>query len=413
MRRILPIVLTALALLAAGGATTPVAAEPSATEASGAEAALTGVGQIEAGDEHTCAVVTGGQVRCWGYNFFRELGNGNTVASGFPTAVLTPSGAGNLTGVTQVSAGANHSCARLSSGQARCWGYNGDGQLGVGDTAAQTLPVVVKGPGGTGRLTGVAQVAAGTKHSCARVTGGQVRCWGLNADGQLGIDSLAPSTTPVVVLAPTGSGPLTGVTQLAVGQNFNCARRSTGQVVCWGNNSSAQLGDGSTADRDRPVFVRNADNSGRLTGVRQVAVSRFYACALLTNGQARCWGFGFGPFPLAVLKADNTPLTGITSISAGADHLCFRLSNGRLRCRGANAQGQLGDLTNTARATPVPMVNTAGTSAATGVTAVAAGARHTCARLGTTQVICTGANDFGQLGAGPGPATARPIGVRR
>lgn len=404
----------ALTLVATSLATGPIPAASAATP--GAEAALTGVTQIEAGDNHTCAVLTNGQARCWGYNIFRQLGNGLLTSTGIPNAVLTPSGTGNLTGVTQVSAGGNHSCARLSSGQLRCWGFNGDGALGANDEDPHNLAMVVKAVGGAGRLTGVVQVAAGWNHTCARVTGGQVRCWGGNGDGQVGDDSTTQRNAPVVVTAPTGSGPLTGVTQIAAGLNFNCARRSDGRVVCWGNGNSAQLGDGFASDRDRPVFVRNSDNSGQLTGVRQVAVGDFYACALLTSGQARCWGAapgGTSAFPLAVLNANSTPLTGITSIAAGTDHVCFRLSNGRLRCRGDNASGQLGDLTLTPRPTPVSMLNTAATAPVTGVTSVAAGARHTCARLTTAQVICTGTNDNGQLGAGPGPGTARPIGVRR
>jgi alpha-tubulin suppressor-like RCC1 family protein len=410
MRRLLS--LTLLVLTAGTGVVTaPVAAQPAP------EAALTGITRLEAGDDHTCAVTTSREVRCWGHGGWRQLGNGLTSSPGIPNAVLNTAGTSPLTGITQVSAGGAYTCARTATGQARCWGYNQDGQLGVGDQAVHTFPVIVKGVGGTGRLSGVTQVSAGWNHACARVGGGQVRCWGTNNKGQIGDDSMSLRTTPTTVLAPTGTGALTGATQLTSGIYFNCARLSTGRVACWGSNVGNQLGDGSDDDRDRPVYVRNSANTGPLTGVRQVAAGGYFACALLTNGQARCWGSvpsGASALPAGVLNANGSgPLTGITSISAGFSHVCFRLETGRVRCLGANGVGELGDLTTSYRNNPVLMTNTAGTAPATGVTAVTAGEHHTCARLNTGQLMCTGANDVGQLGAGPGPNTARPIGVRR
>lgn len=382
----------------------------------GPEAALTGVTQLEAGEDHTCAVLTTQEARCWGYGGWRQLGNGLTSSPGIPNTVLNATGSGPLTGITRISAGSSFTCARLSNGQARCWGYNQDGELGVGDQAPRTFPVAVRGVGGTGRLTDVAEVSSGWNHACARVAGGQVRCWGANNKGQIGDDSISPRSAPSVVLAPTGSGPLTGATQIATGIYTSCARLNTGQAVCWGNNANYQLGDGTNSQRNRPVFVRNPANTGPLTGVRRITVGDFFACALLTSGQARCWGNvpnGSSTLPAGVLTAGGGPLTGIASLSAGYGHVCFRLSTGRVRCLGKNDVGQLGDLTTTFRNQPVGMVNTAGTSPVTGVTAVAAGQGHTCALLPTAEVMCTGANDLGQLGAGPGPSTARPIGVRR
>ncbi len=273
--------------------------------------------------------------------------------------------------------------------------------------------MVVEGVGGTGRLTGVTQVTVGWNHTCARVTGGQVRCFGANLDGQIGDDTNTLRSSPTVVLAPTGPGPLTGVTQISAGLYSTCARLNTGQAACWGNNANYQLGDGTNSDRDRPVLVRNSANTSPLTGVRQVAVGHSYACALLTSGQARCWGSlpgtGDTPLPVGVLNGNGSdPLTDITAVSAGIGHTCFRLGNGRVRCLGSNSSGELGDLSKTFRPSPVLMVNTAGTSPVTGVSSVSAGDNHTCARLNTGQVICTGANYVGQLGAGAGPDTRAP-----
>ena len=422
MRRTL--LLLALTLVATGVGTRPALAgppapapAPAASATAAPEAALTGIRSLEAGDDHTCAVLTSGEARCWGAGGFRQLGNGLNASPGIPNAVLNTAGTAPLTGITQISGGGNHTCARLANGQARCWGYNGDGSLGVGDKAARTFPVVVKGVGGAGRLRDVRQVVTGWNHTCARVIGGAVRCWGANSDGQIGDDTLNGShDSPTVVLAPTGSGPLAGATQLSAGLHFNCARLDTGRAVCWGNNGNYQLGDGTNADRLRPVFVRNSANTAPLGGIRQVVTGYFFACALLNNGQARCWGNrpgGSSQLPVGVLNTAGTgPLTNITSMSASANHVCFRQSDGRVRCLGTNANGEVGDLTTSPRPNPVLMRNTAGTAPATGVTAVTVGERHTCARLNTGQAMCSGANDIGQLGAGPGPGTARPIGVR-
>jgi alpha-tubulin suppressor-like RCC1 family protein len=289
--------------------------------------------------------------------------------------------------------------------------------LGVGDTSPHTRAVIVEDVDGSGPLTGVKQIVAGWNHACARVTGGQVRCWGLNGDGQLGDGTPTTRPTPVVVSNPSGSGPLTGVTQLSAGLASTCARLTTGQAVCWGNNSNHQAGDGTNSDRFRPVSVRNSSNSSPLTGIAQVATGNFFSCARLTSGQARCWGVppgGATELPLAVMNPTGTaPLTGIRAVAAGPNTACYVLESARVRCAGANMKGQLGDRTLTFRSHPVSMVNAEGTTLMSGVVSVAPGQHHTCVRRTGGGVQCVGGNGVGQLGDGSGVDTARPVGVRR
>jgi alpha-tubulin suppressor-like RCC1 family protein len=408
MRRLAAVL--GLVLLAAVVATAPAGAEPAP------ESAFGGVTQLSSGWSYVCGVLTTRQVRCWGSGFLGVLGTGDTDNRPWPTPVVDVDGDGPLVNITQVSGGSASTCARTAGGQARCWGDNAYGELGVGDTDPHQYAMPVVGVGEAGRLTGVVQVSTGWNHACARVTGGQVRCWGDNTEGQLGDDQPDPSSSPVVVADLDGVGPLTGATQLVAGYKFTCARLSAGRVACWGDNGADQLGDGSHGDQRRPVLVKNASGTGPLTGVARIAMTGNGGCALLTSGQARCWGFspgGGSPFPVTVQNGAGTgPLTGITALGSGTNHRCFVVSRGRVRCQGNNLAGQLGDRTTTNRTSLVPMVDAVGTGQLSGVLSLAVGDSHTCGRLSGGRVVCLGSNLFGQLGDGTFESTTRPVGVR-
>ena len=200
----------------------------------------TGVTQISAGRDHTCAVVDG-RAMCWGSSTFGRLGNGVTRARGGSPKQVT----GLTTGVTQISAGRDHSCA-VVDGAAKCWGSGGSGQLGDNTATRRTTPVQVMG------LTSeVTQISVGFSHSCA-VVDGRAMCWGINDNGQLGVRP-APesglSKTPLQVYGLTS-----GVTQISAGQNHTCALVN-GRVRCWGSGGSGQLGNNSTEGSPVPITV--------------------------------------------------------------------------------------------------------------------------------------------------------------
>jgi alpha-tubulin suppressor-like RCC1 family protein len=217
------------------------------------------VAQVSAGHRYTCVRRTGQQVRCWGDNGLGQLGDGTGADQLLPVTVRRPDGAGPLTTVTQLSTGSLHACARLTNGQARCWGSGAEGQLGDGLGAASDLPVVVELPGG-GALTGVTQVATGRyDHTCFRIASARVRCTGADLSGQIGNANVGDSTlTPVLVRNGADTGPLGGVTQVAAGSAHTCARVAGGQVRCWGGNGAGQIGDGTTTARPRPTRVQLA-----------------------------------------------------------------------------------------------------------------------------------------------------------
>ena len=203
--------------------------------------AISEVTKISAGEFHSCAVV-GGAAMCWGWGNQGRLGTGNTSDANFPKT------AGDLTsGVTQISAGGNHSCA-VVNGAAWCWGSGGVGQLGhndpMGATRDKTAPTPV-----SGLTTGVTQISAGDEHTCA-VVGGAAKCWGEGASGRLGTGNNSDQTTPTQVIGLTS-----GVTEISAGKEHTCAVVE-GRAVCWGESTSGRLGNNNSEDdQNTPVSV--------------------------------------------------------------------------------------------------------------------------------------------------------------
>jgi len=335
---------------------------------------------------HTCALTGSGGVMCWGYNRHNELGDGTTIDRPSPAAV-----SGLSAGVRAITTGARHGCARTSGG-VRCWGYNYYGQLGDGTNANRANAVDVSGLG-----SGVTAIAGGAFHTCALTAGGTVKCWGLNVSGQLGDDTEVERWTPVDVVGLGGDA-----IAIAAGDSHSCAILRGGRVRCWGENLYGQLGDGTTHRRLTPVDV-----VGLSRGVTALSLGGRHSCAIV-GGVVRCWGgnlfgqIGDGtrgrrlvPVRVAGLRADAI------AIAVGDGHSCALTVSEGLRCWGYNGWGQLGDGTDVNRLSPVAV-----SGLRRGVTAVATGARHTCARTVTGNVKCWGYNLFSQLGDGT-PAEIR------
>ena len=233
-----------------------------------------GVTAIAAGERHTCAVLNTGAVKCWGNNDNGQLGDGSNTASLTPVSVPTLS-----SGVTAIAAGRYHACAVLNTGAVKCWGWNLYGQLGDGSTRQSLTPVSVPS-----LSSGVTAIAAGERHTCALLSTGAVKCWGYNSNGQLGDGSAAsvtPRTTPVSVSTLSS-----GVTAISTGSYHTCALLSTGAAKCWGANSSGRLGDGSNTASLTPVSVSTLS-----TGVIAIAAGEAHTCAVLNTGAVKCWGY--------------------------------------------------------------------------------------------------------------------------
>ena len=346
---------------------------------------------VSNGLKHTCALLGDGTARCWGSNSNGQLGDGTTTQRLQPVVVKNATNTGPLTGIAQIVAGGLYTCARMTDGSAKCWGLNSTGQLGDGTTTQRVLPVTVKNNANTGPLTGITQLAAAAVFSCATISGGTARCWGNNGSGQIGDGTMTQRLLPVSVRNSTNTGPLTAITQLAIRGNHSCARLSDSTARCWGRNANGQLGDGTTTQRLLPVVVRNSANTGSLTGVAEVGAGTPHTCARMNDGSVKCWGgnangeLGDGTttqrlLPVVVRNVANTgPLTGIGQIAVGGVDTCARLSTGGADCWGLNSSGQLGDGTTTQRLRPVVVKNSAGSGPITGVSQLSARDVHTCA----------------------------------
>jgi len=248
--------------------------------------------QIAMGSAHACAIgaASGGNpgVRCWGTNRNGQVGVGDTMDRTSPVTV-------NLSGGMRVdpilaAASGRHSCAVVAGGEVYCWGAGTDGQLGRGTRLDQSLPALVEDVGGGGvlnLLTGMGPLSAdrvslgtGNAFTCARDDTGQVYCWGDNSRGQVGDgSSIARRTLPVAVDG------LSDAVSLSVGDAHACALRMDGRVSCWGANGSGQLGDNTMVDSNRPVDVMDVP-----AGVVEVAAGAAHVCLRTMEGHVFCYG---------------------------------------------------------------------------------------------------------------------------
>lgn len=179
--------------------------------------------QVAAGANHTCAVTTAGGLWCWGANADGQLGLGDTTSHPNPTQVAA-SGYAEI----QVSQpdiyggffdGRGSSCARKTDATVWCWGANGDGQLGDGTTVATNTPVQVQTA--SGALSGVTRLTMGDAHSCAVKADGTVWCWGYNGEGELGLGDTVSRSAPTQL-------PLTGVPRISTSASHTCAVKTNG-----------------------------------------------------------------------------------------------------------------------------------------------------------------------------------------
>jgi alpha-tubulin suppressor-like RCC1 family protein len=209
------------------------------------------------------------------------------LSAGFLAIAPDAAGAVPLTGPGSVAAGGAHACAVVDGGRVKCWGSNNAGQLGNGRSGGgliATTPVTVVG------VKGAIAVAAGGSHSCALLqTGGKVVCWGQNNSGQLGNGTRIDSNKPVAVSGVGGTGALNGVIAIVAAQNHTCAllAAAAGSVKCWGQNTSGVLGNGS----DSGLASLDPESVNGLTRVVAISTSTNDTCAVLKGGSLKCWGF--------------------------------------------------------------------------------------------------------------------------
>ena len=326
---------------------------------------------ISSGFHDVCAVLDDGEVSCWGNNGAGQLGIGSTLHKGSPQAEIDL-GTGRT--ATAVAVGIRTVCAVLDDGSVKCWGAGTSGVLGQGDgtnrgaSLADLGDALLPVPLGTGRTA--TAVAVGSTFACAVLDDGSVRCWGENGSGQLGQgDTTDRGDQPGELgdaLPPIPLGTGRTATAITAGDEFACALLDDGSVKCWGNNVRGQLGVGDTANRgDQGAELGDALPSVPLgTGRTATAVTAgaAHACARLDDATVRCWGYnnvgqlGQGgtdnrgdqagelgdALPAIALGTGRTA----TAVSAGGPFSCALLDDGAVKCWGAgvgNAPGEMGD----------------------------------------------------------------------
>jgi alpha-tubulin suppressor-like RCC1 family protein len=212
-------------------------------------------------EEHTCALLGNGTAKCWGDNSLGQIGDGTQTDRPTATAVS------GLTGATAITVGYRRSCARLSNGTVKCWGTDSF-------TGLALTPVTVA------NLTDVVDVRLGDLHACARLTNATVKCWGNNNFGQIG-DGTQFTSRP----SPTPVSGVSGAVAIAMGSMHSCAVLSNGTAKCWGVNSLGEIGEGTVnPTRPTPTTVTG------LTTVRGLGAGSRHSCALREVGTVRCWG---------------------------------------------------------------------------------------------------------------------------
>ncbi len=282
-----------------------------------------GIIGLAVGSYHTCALTDAGRVKCWGQNSYGQLGKGNTYTS---VDNQIPDYVSTLTsGIVAIGALRDHTCALNSAGGVVCWGANASGQLGDGTRVNRSVPVPV-----VGLSSGVVAISVGDAFSCALTDVGTVKCWGDNAFQQLGNGSSTASLLPAEVLG------LSGIVKISSSNYHSCAITTSQTVKCWGSNLHAQLGDGTTETRVAPV---NASVIGQ--GVIDVSAGLGQTCVVKTDGGARCWGDnndgelgnGTGLFSSTPVNVSGLS-SGVSNVVVGYEYACALLNNGQVKCWG-------------------------------------------------------------------------------
>lgn len=277
-------------------------------------------------------------MQCWGYNLRGQLGDGTT------TNRLTPVLVSGLDIVpVEVSLGGSHTCVRSAAGAVRCWGQNTYGELGIGTTQNQPLPVAPT-------ISAVTKIEAGYNFTCA-ITSGDLFCWGDRNYGKLGSGSATVNITSPQKVSGTAK-----YKSVALGNYHACGVTTSNTVSCWGYNKYGQVGDGTITDVFTPKAVAGLSN------VEVVDVGAYFSCAKIVGSTTiYCWGANEqgqqgSPIATTVLSPRKVQhsLSSLDELVLGSKVSCVRQETD-VSCWGSNNVGQLGYPSPATNPTPVSL----------------------------------------------------------
>lgn len=393
---------------------------------------------VDLGDAHTCVVRDNSTVVCFGSNTSGQIGAGAVASIGGAAnqmgdnlvAVDIPMGAASS--ITQVTTGANHTCVLRDDGAVVCFGANGSGQLGLGDTANRgdqsgemgTALATVQLPAGTKARA----ITAGAAHTCALLDDDSIVCWGGNADGQLGAgDTVVRGDNAGEMgnaLVRVDLGTNRRARAVIAGADHTCALRDDDSIVCWGLGANGRLGTGnenSVGDESGEMgdaLVTVNLGTGRIA--LAVSAGAAHTCAIRDDESVVCWGVGsngrLGNGSSADVGINASQLgdalaavdlgleSKVLAVAAGSAHTCAIRVDYELKCWGSGSSGRLGIGSTATRGTlPEHMgEDLAAVNLGEGVSAraISLGASHTCAVLSDSRLKCWGLASSGRLGNG-------------
>jgi alpha-tubulin suppressor-like RCC1 family protein len=307
---------------------------------------------------HSCAILNDGSVKCWGQNASGQLGYGDSKKLGVPAATAIALGGR----ARDIATGLSHTCAILEDGSVKCWGAGSAGQLGYGDYLSRTSPPPTPIELGSGRSAKA--LSLGAYHSCALLDDESVKCWGNNGNGQLGLlDKNYRNKPDEAVQLPNGLR----ARSITAGAYHVCAVLTDANTLCWGRGKQGQLGYGDLNDRLITEALVYPFQGRR---VAKMVAGLSHTCALFDNHEVQCWGandeaqLGTGAHPalITATAAESVGFGGgsVKDLSAGRLHTCALLDDSTLKCWGSNSYGQLGAGKTYSESTPPGKVVTYG-----------------------------------------------------
>ncbi len=394
------------------------------------------VSKIALGYNHSCFLLTNGNVKCWGDGAYGKLGKENMLDLGDSPAELGDNNAYiDLNGETAIDivSSTNSTCIITNNYTVKCWGYNFSGQLGIGsnqnigdavnEMGSYLMPVNL----GTGRFA--VKLFKGYGNYCAKLDNDDVKCWGSNSFGVLGLGhDFDIGASPISMgdnLAPLELGAT--IQTISSGANVACALLDTNKVKCWGDASIGERGNAELilGNESSDISLYPTIDPGYGNYFTSIKSLNYTNCGILDNGEMLCWGeagmglLGYGgnydqgnekeTSGENFLRVQLGEGVTVKSFSIGMENVCAILGDDTLKCwgegdQGVNAQGNTTDLGTTPGDIGISL-SPVDLGSVSYPVQVEVGYYHACVRFENGNVKCWGSNTGGELGQDLSTAT--------